>query len=70
MWKSITAAALVGASILSVGPAEAKICRDSHGERFHCHHVFAPRINFHDRHPIKVIRCRGHVGRFNNCTHG
>lgn len=68
MLKSITAAALLIATVAGIAPLEAKVCRNSHGRRFPCHHVLAPRVNTHDRHPVKVVRCRGHIGKFNNCT--
>jgi hypothetical protein len=29
--------------------------------------VLAPRINLKAKHPVKVVRCRGHHGRFNKC---
>ncbi len=67
MIKSLTAALLVCATVVSVTPADAKVCRNSHGKVFHCHGVLAPRINLNKRHPVKVVRCRGHVGKFNNC---
>lgn len=67
MLKAIAAAALVCVSVASITPAEARVCRNSHGRRFHCHRVVAPRVNLKARHPVKVARCRGHIGRFNNC---
>ena len=69
MFKAIAAAALVCASIAAAAPADARMCRNSHGQHFRCHKVLAPRINLRDKHPIKIARCRGHAGRFNNCTH-
>jgi hypothetical protein len=67
MFKTIVAAALV-AVLASSAPAEAAhVCRNSHGKAFNCHKVVAPRINFHKKHPIKIQRCRGDKGRFNNC---
>ena len=60
--------ALISAILVAAAPAEAaRICRNSHDRDFHCHRVLAPRINFHKKHPIKILRCRGHHGRFNNC---
>ncbi len=67
MFKIVAAAALVCISAASIAPAEARVCRNSHGRVFKCHKVVAPRINLKDRHPVKVERCRGHKGRFNNC---
>lgn len=67
MFKTVTAAALICVAVAGGSPADARVCRNSHGRRFHCHKVVAPRINLKARHPIKVQRCRGHVGRFNNC---
>ena len=69
MFKIFAAAALVGMTVVSVAPAEARVCRNSHGRYFKCHKVVAPRINLKARHPVKIERCRGHHGRFNNCTH-
>jgi hypothetical protein len=67
MFKMLTAAALVCLSVASVAPAEARMCRNSHGKHFRCHKVVAPRVHLKAKHPVKVERCRGHVGRFNNC---
>lgn len=67
MFKVIAAAVLVSVSVLGVAPAEAKVCRNSHGRYFKCHKVLAPRINLKAKHPVKVVRCRGHHGRFNKC---
>lgn len=67
MFKAIAAAMLVTVAAGSVMPAEARVCRNSHGSHFRCHKVVAPRINLKARHPIKVQRCRGHQGKFNNC---
>ena len=67
MLKAIAAAALVCVGIAGALPAEARVCRNSHGKRFHCHKVVAPRVNLHARHPVKIQRCRGRIGRFNNC---
>jgi hypothetical protein len=67
MFRPIAAAALACMAFTSVVPADAHVCRNSHGHRFGCHKVFAPRINLKARHPIKIQRCRGHSGRFNNC---
>ncbi len=69
MLKVITAAALVCVAVAGVAPAEARVCRNSHGKVFPCHKVVAPRVNLKAKHPIKVERCRGEVGKFNNCTH-
>jgi hypothetical protein len=66
MFKAIAAAAIITV-LASAAPADARVCRNSHGRVFHCHKVLAPRINFKAKHPIKVTRCRGHTGRFNNC---
>lgn len=69
MMKALTAAMLVCIGTVSVSvPAEAKVCRNSHGKIFKCHSVVAPRVNLKARHPVKVVRCRGHVGKFNNCV--
>ena len=67
MFRFVTAAALLCASVATVAPADARVCRNSHGRRFACHKVVAPRINLKAKHPVKVQRCRGQVGRFNNC---
>lgn len=67
MLKVIAAAALVCVSVASVAPAEARVCRNSHGKHFKCHKVVAPRVNLKAKHPVKLERCRGHVGQFNNC---
>lgn len=67
MFKIVAAAALVAFSAASIAPAEARVCRNSHGRVFKCHKVVAPRINLKARHPVKIERCRGHKGRFNNC---
>ncbi len=67
MLKALTAAALICVSIAGSAPADARSCRNSHGKHFKCHKVIAPRINLKAKHPVKVQRCRGHVGRFNNC---
>lgn len=67
MMKTIVAAALVCAGVTAAVPAEARVCRNSHGRLFNCHKVVAPRVNLKARHPVKIQRCRGHVGRFNNC---
>jgi len=65
--KAIVAAALVCVSIAGLAPAEARVCRNSRDKHFHCHKVVAPRINLKAKHPVKIQRCRGHVGKFNNC---
>ncbi len=67
MLKVVAAAALVCVSVVSITPAEAKVCRNSHGRYFKCHKVLAPRINLKAKHPVKVVRCRGHHGRFSKC---
>lgn len=67
MFRAITVATLVCASFVSLSAAEARVCRNSHGKHFHCHKVVAPRVNLKARHPVKLQRCRGHVGKFNNC---
>jgi hypothetical protein len=67
MWKAIAAAGLLCVTVVSTAPADAKVCRNSHGRRFPCHGVLAPRVNLKARHPVKVVRCRGHVGKFNKC---
>lgn len=67
MRKTIIAVALVCASVAGLAPAEARVCRNSHGKHFPCHKVVAPRVNLKAKHPVKVQRCRGHVGKFNNC---
>lgn len=67
MLKALTAAALICAGVASAVPADARMCRNSHGHMFRCHKVVAPRINLKAHHPVKIERCRGHVGRFNNC---
>ena len=67
MFKALSAALLVCTVAVSVERAEAKVCRNSHGKVFKCHGVVAPRINLKAHHPIKVVRCRGHVGKFNRC---
>lgn len=67
MLKMISAAAFVCASIAIAVPAEARTCRNSHGKLFKCHKVVAPRVNLKAKHPVKIERCRGQVGRFNNC---
>ncbi len=67
MLKVVAAAVLVSVSAVSVTPAQAKVCRNSHGRYFKCHGILAPRINLKARHPVKVVRCRGHHGRFNKC---
>jgi len=67
MLKKIAVAALVFVNIATIAPAEARVCRNSHGRHFICHKVIAPRINLKAKHPVKVERCRGHIGRFNNC---
>ena len=67
MLKLATATVLIAVTLAGVAPAEARMCRNSHGRHFMCHKVLAPRINFHAKHPVKVERCRGHVGRFNDC---
>lgn len=66
--KVIAAAALLCMGLGGWAPAEARLCRNSHGKVFKCHKVIAPRINLKAKHPVKVQRCRGHVGRFNNCN--
>lgn len=68
MNKALAAALLVCVTAVSVTPAEAKVCRNTHGKIFKCHSVLAPRVNLKARHPVKVVRCRGHVGKFNNCV--
>lgn len=66
MIKTLTAAMLISVATLGASaPAEAKVCRNSHGKVFKCHGVLAPRINLKAHHPVKVVRCRGHVGKFN-----
>jgi len=67
MFKVIAAAALVCVGVAGVAPAEARVCRNSHGKHFRCHKVVAPRINPKARHPVKLERCRAHAGRYNNC---
>lgn len=67
MSKMLAAVALVCVTLAGVAPAEARMCRNSHGKHFHCHKVVAPRVNLKAKHPVKVERCRGHMGRFNNC---
>ncbi len=67
MWKAIAAAGLICVTAAGVTPADAKVCRNSHGRHFPCHSVVAPRVNLKARHPVKVVRCRGHIGKFNNC---
>ena len=65
--RMIVAVALMCVSVAGLAPAEARVCRNSHGKRFHCHKVVAPRVNLKARHPVKVERCRGHIGKFNDC---
>lgn len=67
MFKTLSTAVLMCVAIAGVVPAEARTCRNSHGKHFRCHKVVAPRINLKAKHPVKVQRCRGQVGRFNNC---
>lgn len=67
MLRSIAAAVLLCATVAGATSADARVCRNSHGKRFHCHKVVAPRINLKAKHPVKVQRCRGQVGRFSNC---
>ena len=67
MFRTIAAAALACMILADAAPADAHVCRNSHGQRFGCHKVLAPRINLKARHPIKIQRCRGHSGRFNDC---
>jgi hypothetical protein len=67
MLKALAAAALLSVLVVSAAPADAKVCRNSHGRAFPCHGVVAPRINLKAKHPVKVVRCRGHVGKFNKC---
>jgi hypothetical protein len=67
MFKAIAVATLVCVTAMSVTPAAARTCRNSHGRYFKCHGVVAPRINLKAKHPVKVVRCRGHKGRFNKC---
>ncbi|WP_242137133.1 hypothetical protein [Sphingomonas sp. TREG-RG-20F-R18-01] len=67
MMKTFAAAILVTVAAASAMPAEARVCRNSHGRVFKCHKVVAPRINLKAHHPVKVERCRGHKGKFNNC---
>lgn len=68
MFRIVTAAALLCVSVASVAPADARVCRNSNGRRLTRHKVVAPRINLKAKHPVKLQRCRGHVGRFNNCS--
>jgi hypothetical protein len=66
MLKTFTAATLIAvATVGAAAPAQAKVCRNSHGKVFKCHGVLAPRINLKAKHPVKVVRCRGTVGKFN-----
>ena len=67
MRKTIATAALVCVATLATASVDAKICTNSHGRHFPCHGVLAPRVNLKARHPVKVVRCRGHVGKFNRC---
>lgn len=67
MLKFLAAAALVGVSVASIAPAEARVCRNSHGKHFKCHKVVAPKVNLKAKHPVKVMRCRGDKGRLNKC---
>ncbi|WP_353230285.1 hypothetical protein [Novosphingobium sp.] len=67
MLKAIVAAALVCVSFAAVDTAEARVCRNRHGQPYRCHKVFAPRINFKAHHPIKVTRCRSHNGKLGHC---
>ena len=67
MFKTIAAVTLACVTLASAAPADARMCRNSHGHYFRCHKVIAPRINFKAKHPIKIQRCRGQHGRFNNC---
>jgi hypothetical protein len=67
MLKVIGSLTLASACILSAMPAEAKVCRNSHGRYFRCHKVVAPRVNLKSKKPVKVVRCRGQHGRFNKC---
>lgn len=66
MLKIVTSATLA-CVLLAAAPADARVCRNSHGKRFPCHKVVAPRINLKAKLPVKAQRCRGQVGRFNNC---
>ena len=65
--KIMTMAAGLAAALMVAGPVEARTCENSHGRDFHCHRLFKPRINFHKRHPIKILRCRAHHGKLNRC---
>ena len=68
MLRTVTAVTLLCVGIAGMAPANARVCRNSHGRRFVCHKVVAPRVNLKARHPVKVQRCRGQIGRFNNCS--
>ncbi len=61
------AAVVISALLFTAAPADARTCANSHGKDFHCHRLLKPRINFHKKHPIKILRCRGHVGKLNKC---
>ncbi|WP_267419147.1 hypothetical protein [Sphingomonas sp. GC_Shp_1] len=67
MFKTVSAAVLMCVAVAGIAPAEARMCRNSHGKHFRCHKVVAPRINPKAKHPVKIQRCRGKVGQFNNC---
>ena len=65
--KILAAAALVSAVLMASAPVDARTCANSHGKEFHCHRLLKPRINFHKKHPIKILRCRAHHGKLNQC---
>jgi len=67
MFKTIAAAILVTVAATSAMPAEARVCRNSHGRVLQCHKVVAPRINIKAHNPVMVEPCRAHKGKFNNC---
>lgn len=67
MLKALAGAMLITVAGVGATPSDARVCRNSHGRHFKCHKVVAPRINLKAHHPVKIQRCRGHQGKFNNC---
>lgn len=61
---------MVAASIAATAaiPVEAKVCHTYvRGHRVKCHKAFRPSINLNRKHPVKVVRCRTHVGHNVKC---
>ncbi|MDH7974376.1 hypothetical protein QH494_19475 [Sphingomonas sp. AR_OL41] len=68
MTRIVLMIALAGIAVTAAIPAQAKVCYTyRHGHRVKCHTAFRPSINFHRKHPVKIVRCRTRAGHNVKC---